>query len=276
MSTAESTVDFTLGPLDRATPLFIAGRRGMVDTALHRTFAAAGFTELMTGDVDLHDRQATFDFFGSYRPSVVLLVADPHDAMSAQAGRLEDNVLAAAVHTGVPRLLALGTTVHQRIRDVRQRYGLAWICAQPTGVHGPAAPTGDVLSALIARYEYGQAGAEPVVTHPGSGGTRLELLHVDDLADACLHLLERFDGPELVNVGPGAAHTVGDIADVVATAIGYSGETRWGTDEPDGPQGAPADTSTLRASGWRPSLSMIQGIVATVAWYQSQRASLRQ
>jgi GDP-L-fucose synthase len=277
----ESTVDFIPGPLDRGVPLFIAGHGGMVDAALHRHLSANRFTDLLAGPaehVNLEDRQATFDFFGRYRPAHVVLVASQVPS-AADFGELETNVLAAATHTGVHRLLFVGASGHARIAEARRRYGLHWISARTTGWHGPVldptAPRSDVLSALIERYVHGHANAEPVVTNPGSADNRLELLHVDDLADACLHLLEHFDGPRVVNIGSGTDHTVGDVADVVATAVGYSGETRWDASKPAVQARPPLDVGTLWASGWRPGFSMIQGIVETVSWYQSGGTTLR-
>ena len=76
-------------------------------------------------------------------------------------------------------------------------------------------------------------------------------------------------------MGTGTDHTIADIADVVATAIGYFGETYWDTTKPDGTPRKLLDVSTLRDSGWRPSISLIQGIVETVSWYRSNQASLR-
>ena len=324
--TAMETVDFTPGPIDRAAPVFVAGHRGMVGSAIHRKLEAEGFTHLLVrprSALDLTDRRAVFEFFGAARPEVVVLAAARVGGILANSTRPVDfisenlqiqvNVLDAALHTGVRRLLFLGSSCIYpkfapqpitedalltgtleptndayaiakiagilQVQAVRRQYGLAWISAMPTNLYGPgdnfSPMSSHVLPALIRRYDEAQSSGSPSVTNWGSGNPQRELLHVDDLAGACLHLLEHFDGPQQVNVGTGTDHTIADIADVIATAIGYFGETYWDTTKPDGTPRKLLDVSTLRDSGWRPSISLIQGIVETVSWYRSNQASLR-
>lgn len=320
------TVDFTPGLLDRAGPVFVAGHRGMVGSAIHRRLESEGFTNLLVrprSELDLTNRTAAFDFFEAHRPEVVVLAAARVGGILANSTRPVDfisenlqiqvNVLDAALHTGVRRLLFLGSSCIYpkfapqpitedslltglleptndayaiakiagilQVQAVRRQYGLPWISAMPTNLYGPGdnfSPTSShVLPALIRRYDEAQASGDPVVTNWGSGNPLRELLHVDDLADACLHLLEHFDGPTQVNVGTGVDHTIADIADVVATAIGYTGETHWDTTKPDGTPRKLLDISTLRNSGWTPSISLIQGIVDTVSWYRTNQATVR-
>jgi GDP-L-fucose synthase len=302
LTTREAAVDFTPGPLDRAAPVFVAGHRSMVGSAIHRKLQAEGFSELLVHPrdaLDLTDRAGTFEFFGKYRPQVVVLAAARVGGILANSTRPVDfisedlqiqvNVLDAALHTGVNRLLLLGSSCMYpkfaklagilQVQAVRRQYGLPWISAMPTNLHGPgdnfSPMTSHLLPALIRRYDEAHAQGDPVVINWGSGHPRRDLLHVDDLADACLHLLDRFNGPQPVNVGSGEDHTIADIADIVATAIGYSGETRWDTRKPDGTPRRLLDVSTLRRSGWRPNYSLIGGIVETVSWYRSNLPSLR-
>ena len=108
------------------------------------------------------------------------------------------------------------------------------------------------MPALIRRYEEARASGAPQVTNWGTGTPRRELLHVDDLAGACLYLLEHFDGPNHVNVGTGIDHTVSEIAEMVAKAVGYMGETRWDRTKPDGTPRKLLDVSVLREGGWMP------------------------
>lgn len=324
--TAVETVDFTPGALDRATPVFVAGHRGMVGSAIHRKLEADGFTHLLVRprrELDLTDRRAVFEFFGATRPEVVVLAAARVGGILANSTRPVDfisenlqiqvNVLDAALHTGVRRLLFLGSScIYPKfasqpiseaalltgtleptndayaiakiagilhVQAVRRQYGLPWISAMPTNLYGPgdnfAPMSSHVVPALIRRYDEAHSQGAPYVTNWGSGNPLREMLHVDDLADACLHLLEHFDGAQQVNVGTGQDYTIADIADIVATAIGYSGETLWDTTKPDGTPRKLLDLRTLRDSGWRPSISLIQGIVDTVSWYRSNLATLR-
>jgi GDP-L-fucose synthase len=268
--------DYTPGPLDRTASVFIATNSCMVGTAIHRRFQAAGFSELMArsgAGLDLSDRQAAFEFFGYYRPEVVVLAAEsPGDTSAA-------NVLDAALHTGVNRLLSIGSSGLERVEAVRRRYELPWIAATTTDLHGPGEDfsmlSSHILPALIRRYDEAHVRGDPTVVNSGSGHPRADLLHVDDLADACLHLLERFDDPQPAHIGSGVPHTIADIADVVATAIGYSGETRWDIRKPDEVPRKLLDISAVLGTGWRPNYSLIGGIVDTVSWYRSTMPSLR-
>jgi GDP-L-fucose synthase len=131
------------------------------------------------------------------------------------------------------------------------------------------------VPALIRRYEEARASGAPQVTNWGTGTPRRELLHVDDLAGACLYLLEHFDGPNHVNVGTGIDHTIREIADMVAKAVGYSGEIRWDPTKPDGTPRKLLDVSVLREAGWLPGIALRDGIEATVAWYRANAGAAR-
>ncbi|MDF3284082.1 GDP-L-fucose synthase [Gordonia sp. N1V] len=227
--------------------------------------------------------------------------------------QVQTSVLDAAVAQRTPRLLFLGSSciypkfAEQPIREdalltgaleptndayaiakiagilhiqaARREYGLPWISAMPTNLYGPGdnfSPTGShVLPALIRRYEDARLAGTPSVTNWGSGTPRREFLHVDDMASACLHLLDHFDGPQQVNVGTGVDHTLREIAGFVADAVGYTGETEWDTSKPDGTPRKLLDVSTLRASGWSPQIELADGIADTVQWYRDNITSLR-
>jgi len=113
------------------------------------------------------------------------------------------------------------------------------------------------------------------VTNWGTGTPRRELLHVDDLAGACLHLLENYDGLDQVNVGTGVDHTIAEIAAMVADAVGYRGRTSWDPTKPDGTPRKLLDVSLLRGAGWRPRIALREGIGSTVAWYRANAATAR-
>lgn len=301
----------SVGPLDRAARVYIAGHRGLVGSALLRTFAGAGFTNLLVrsrAELDLTDRAATFDFVLESRPQVVIDAAArvggilandtyPADFLSENL-QIQVNLLDAAVAARVPRLLFLGSScIYPKlapqpipesalltgpleptndayaiakiagilaVQAVRRQHGLPWISAMPTNLYGPGdnfSPSGShLLPALIRRYDEAKASGAPNVTNWGTGTPRRELLHVDDLASACLYLLEHFDGPTHVNVGTGIDHTIGEIAEMVASAVGYSGETRWDPSKPDGTPRKLLDVSVLREAGWRPSIALRDGI----------------
>lgn len=316
----------SVGVIDRAAPVYIAGHRGLVGSALLRKFQAEGFTNLLLlsrAELDLRDRDATFAFILESKPQVVvdaaakvggILANDTYPAeFLSENLRIQVNLLDAAAEARVPRLLFLGSSCIYpkyspqpikesslltgpleptndayaiakiagilQVQAVRRQYGLPWISAMPTNLYGPgdnfSASDSHLLPALIRRYDEAQAARAPEVTNWGTGTPRRELLHVDDLATACLYLLEHFDGPNQVNVGTGVDHTIREIAEMVAEAVGYNGETSWDTTKPDGTPRKLLDISVLREAGWEPEISLRDGIEATVAWYRANISALR-
>ncbi|MDV8077551.1 GDP-L-fucose synthase [Rhodococcus sp. IEGM 1370] len=166
-----------------------------------------------------------------------------------------------------------------QIQSVRKQYGLPWISAMPTNLYGPGdnfSPKGShVLPALIRRYDEARRDRIEKVTNWGSGSPRREFLHVDDMAAACIHLLEHYDGPDQVNVGTGEDATIKEIAGIVASAVGFEGETEWDTTKPDGTPQKLLDVSKLRNAGWKPQIDLSTGIRSTIEWYQSHSRVLR-
>lgn len=227
--------------------------------------------------------------------------------------RIQVNVMDAALETGVERLLFLGSsciypkyapqpipedallTGHleptndayaiakitgiMQVQAVRRQYGLPWISAMPTNLYGPNdnfSPLGShVLPALIRRYDEAAASGAESVTNWGTGTPRREFLHADDLADALLHLLEHYDGPQHVNVGTGVDATIRDIADAVAKATGYRGRTEWDASKPDGTPQKLLDVSRLTATGWTARIGLSEGLRRTVEWYRADARSVR-
>lgn len=166
-----------------------------------------------------------------------------------------------------------------QIQSVRKQYGLPWISAMPTNLYGPGdnfSPKGShVLPALIRRYDEARRDGLDKVTNWGSGSPRREFLHVDDMAAACIHLLEYYDGPDQVNVGTGEDATIKEIAGIVAAAVGFEGETEWDITKPDGTPQKLLDVTKLRNAGWTPRIDLKAGIATTVDWYRNHIDYLR-
>lgn len=166
-----------------------------------------------------------------------------------------------------------------QVQAVRRQYGLPWISAMPTNLYGPGdnfSPEGShVLPALIRRYDEAVRDGVGTVTNWGTGSPRREFLHVDDMAAACLHLLEHYDGPEQVNVGTGSDVTIKELAEIVANAVGYEGTMEWDTTKPDGTPQKLLDVSKLAAAGWTAGIGLEDGVRNTVEWYRTHQTSLR-
>ena len=165
------------------------------------------------------------------------------------------------------------------VQAVRRQYGLPWISVMPTNLYGPGdnfSPRGShVLPALVRRYDEAVRTGADRVTNWGTGSPRRELLHSDDMADACLHLLEHYDGPTHVNVGTGTDATIEEIARTIADVVGYQGETVWDTSKPDGTPQKLLDVSRLAATGWRSRIGLRDGLEQVVAWYREHAADVR-
>jgi len=107
----------------------------------------------------------------------------------------------------------------------------------------------------------------------GERGLRREFLHVDDLADACLMLIDTYDSPETINVGWGDDLPIKDLAETVAAVVGFEGEIQWDTSKPDGMPRKLLDTSRINALGWHPTIKLRDGVASTYEWYVDQNES---
>jgi len=163
------------------------------------------------------------------------------------------------------------------VQAYRREYGRHWISAMPTNLYGPGdnfdLATSHVLPALIRRFEQARAGALPTVTLWGTGTPRREFLHVDDLAEACLHLLEHYDEPDPINVGVGEDLPIAELAALVADITGFRGQIAWDASMPDGTPRKLLDVSRIKALGWSPRIGLRDGITSTVAWYRANAAT---
>ncbi|MFF0340498.1 GDP-L-fucose synthase family protein [Kribbella sp. NPDC004875] len=309
--------------MDLHAPVYVAGHRGLVGSAIWRRLDTAGYTHLIgasSAELDLRDRDATFAFLREHRPVAVIDAAarvggilanrdHPTEFLSDNL-RIQVNLMDACLEVRTPRLLFLGSSciypkyAEQPIREsslltgeleptndayaiakiagimqvqaVRRQYGLRWISAMPTNLYGPNdnfdPVTSHVLPAMIRRFHEAKLAGAPEVVLWGSGTPRREFLHVDDLAAACLHLLEHYDAPEPINVGVGADVTIQELAELVARTVGYTGALSNDLSKPDGTPRKLLDVSRLQSLGWKPSISLEDGVAATYAWYQEHVA----
>jgi GDP-L-fucose synthase len=161
------------------------------------------------------------------------------------------------------------------VQALRREHGCSFISAMPTNLYGRGdnydLATSHVLPAMIRRFDEATVSEQPAVTLWGSGTPRREFLHVDDLARACLLLLERYDDPMPVNVGVGTDLSIRELAELVASVVGYDGAIEWDTSKPDGTPRKLLDVSRLRSLGWEPSIALPDGVAATLRDYRSMR-----
>lgn len=227
--------------------------------------------------------------------------------------RIQSNLLDSAVATGVRRLLFLGSSciypkfADQPIREealltgplestnqgyaiakiagitqiaaIRAQHGLPYISVMPTNIYGPGdnfhAQDSHVLPAMIRRFHEAARDGISSVTCWGSGLPRREFLHVDDLADACLFLLDRYDGDLAINVGTGEDVSIKELADAVAKVVGYHGAICWNTTVPDGTPRKLLDVRRINDLGWEAKIPLIEGIEATYRWFCDSQGDYR-
>ncbi|KDQ70176.1 GDP-L-fucose synthase [Streptomyces sp. NTK 937] len=153
----------------------------------------------------------------------------------------------------------------------RRQYGASFISAMPTNLYGPGdnfdLETSHVLPALIRRFHEAARDRAPEVTLWGSGSPRREFLHVDDLARACVLLLEAYDDAEPVNIGCGEDLTIRELAETVREVTAYQGQIAWDTSKPDGTPRKLLDVTRLTALGFRPRIPLREGVARTYAWW---------
>ena len=161
----------------------------------------------------------------------------------------------------------------------RREFGFNAISLMPTNLYGPGdnfdLQNAHVLPSLIRRFHEAKARGDDSVTVWGTGSPRREFLHVDDLADAILFLLQTYDGESLVNIGWGEDVTIRELAELVASVVGFAGRLVFDPTKPDGTPRKLLDVSRLTSLGWRPQIALHQGIERTYAWFKAHSGETR-
>ena len=152
----------------------------------------------------------------------------------------------------------------------QKQFGDRFISAMPTNLYGPEDnfhPTqSHVIPGMMRRFHEARIGGESEVTVWGTGTPRREFLHVDDLADAVLLLLERYEEPATINVGTGKDITIRELATMMKEVVGFEGEIRFDDSRPDGTPRKLLDTTRLHSLGWNPRVTLRAGLESTYAW----------
>ena len=311
-------------PLRHDARIFVAGHRGLVGSAIHGALSAQGYTCLLTRtrqQLDLLDAKAVKHFFAEERPEFIFLAAAKVGGILANSTYpadfirdnllIQSNVIDAAYHANVERLLFLGSScIYPKFApqpmaesslltgeleptnrpyalakiagiemcwSYNRQYGTRYLAAMPTNLYGPNdnfdLANSHVLPALIRKAaEAKNIGASEIVVW-GTGTPRRELLHSQDLAEACVFLMEldeqRYGSllnqyePPLINIGTGEDVTIRELAELAAKVVGYQGKLIFDSSKPDGTPRKLMDVSRLHALGWRHTIALEQGIEMT-------------
>jgi GDP-L-fucose synthase len=154
-----------------------------------------------------------------------------------------------------------------------RQYGFQTISVMPTNLYGPNdnfdLESSHVLPAMIRKFDDAKAANVPSVTLWGTGSPKREFLHVDDMASACVHLMETYSDPSIVNIGTGVDVSIKELAEIVKEVVGYQGEIIWDTSKPDGTPRKLLDVSKLHSLGWKHSIEIADGVRSTYEWYKN-------
>jgi GDP-L-fucose synthase len=155
----------------------------------------------------------------------------------------------------------------------RRQYGSNFISIMPTNLYGPndnfSPERSHVLPALMRRFHEAKEEGAPEVVVWGSGSAKREFMHADDLARACVFLMETYDDPSIINIGTGEDATIKELADMVRSVVGYSGEIVWDTSKPNGTPQKLLDVSKIHALGWKHTIPLEQGLASTYVWFKN-------
>jgi len=226
---------------------------------------------------------------------------------------MEANIVHAAWQNGVKKMLALGSTciypkmAPQPLKEeylltgpleptnewyavakiagiklcqaYRKQYGCSFIAAMPTNLYGPGdnfdLEKSHVLPALVRKFHDAKMNNQPTVVLWGTGGALREFLHVDDMADASLFLLQHYDDGDIVNIGVGQDISIADLAGIVQEVVGYAGCIDYDSSKPDGTPRKLVDVSKISRLGWRAKIDLRSGIEQTYQWFLDNQAALR-
>lgn len=307
-------------------PVFVAGHRGLVGSAILRGLEAGRLGPILTAtrdQLDLRDQTAVNNWFRANRPHYVYLVAGTVGGIMANSTRpaefIYDNMMihATVVHAahlyGVKKLLYLGSScIYPRdapqpmaedalltgpleptnesyaiakiagiklCQAYRRQYGCNFISAMPTNLYGPNdnfdPVSAHVLPAMIRKFHDARLAGRRQVTFWGTGRPKRELLYVDDLAAACVFLMQHYEDEAHINIGTGVDQSIRDLAEMVRGVVHPEAELLFDPSKPDGSPRKLLDVSRLHALGWRHRVDLEEGIDRTYRWFVEHQDAAR-
>ena len=297
--------------------ILVAGGSGLVGSAIVRELKRLNqdVIGISSKDVDLLDRNNTFEFIKDLKPTAIIDSAAtvggiggnnsyPVEFLS-QNLQIQSNLMDAAHAAKVSKFVFLGSScIYPRdcaqpikeeylltgeleqtnsayavakiagielIKSYRKEYGYKWISVMPTNMYGPNdnfdLENGHVLPVLIRKFIEAKLSASVQVTLWGSGSPLREFLHVDDFAKAVVLCMDKYDDTQQINIGSGHEVSIVDLASKISRAVGFNVEIFWDSSKPEGTPRKILDSSKITKLGWKPLISLDQGIESTVKWY---------
>jgi len=321
--------------MNKTSKIYVAGHRGLVGSAIVKSLAAKGYTNIIGkthGELDLTCQKDVQEFFEKEKPEYVFLAAAKVGGIVANNTyradfiyenlAVQNNVIYQSYVHGVRKLLFLGSTciyptnapqpmneeslltseleytnepyAIAKIAGIKMcesynlQYGTNFISVMPTNLYGPNdnfdLETSHVLPALIRKIHEAKVNQEKEVEIWGSGKPRREFLYSEDMADACVFLMENVDFKDLIgdkkeirnthiNIGTGEDISIKELAELIQKIVGYEGKLVYNTDKPDGTMLKRTDPSKLNALGWKHKVRLEEGIQTVYGWFLKQECS---
>jgi len=297
--------------------ILVAGATGLAGSAIIRELTRLNkeVIGISSKDLNLLDRDATFNFFDRMKPDVVIDAAAKVGGIGANNAfpveflsnniQIQTNLMDASHSVGVDRFIFLGSNCIypkncpqpikeeyiltglleptnsayaiaklagiELIKSYRKEYGHRWISVMPVNLYGPNdnfdLESSHVFPALIRKFVDAVQNEDEVVTIWGTGNPLREFLHADDLAKAIVVCLAKYDSDQQINIGTGIDIAIRDLAHKIAKITGFQGELSWDFSREDGTPQKILDIQKITNLGWKPSISLDQGIKLTVEWY---------
>jgi GDP-L-fucose synthase len=297
--------------------ILVAGATGLAGSAIYSELIQNGekVVGISSKDVNLLDRESTFEYLQKLQPKVVIDAAAKAGGISANNRfpveflsdniQIQTNLMDASHNSGVEKFVFLGAScVYPKncpqpikeeyiltgpleptssayamaklsglelIKSYRRQFGHKWISVIPTSLYGPNdnfdLESSHVFPALIRKFVDAKRSGAKSITLWGSGKSRREFLYVNDLAKAVVVCLEKYDSDKQINIGTGLDLTIADLSDKIAKFVGFNGEINWNPSIGDGTPQKKLDIKGISDLGWKPSISLDEGISLTVKWY---------
>ena len=300
------------------TKVFIAGKTGMVGSALVRLYDSKNDFQVVAptrSELDLTNRDSVFSFIAEANPDLIIDAAArvggivennsfPVDFLSTNL-QIQSNLMDAAAAKRVKKFIFLGSScIYPKlasqpmkedalltgaleetnsayavakiaglklIQAYRQQFDFKWNSAMPTNLYGPNDnfdfKSSHVIPGLIAKFHNAKESNAKSITLWGTGSALREFLHVDDLAQAVDFIYHNYDDDDFINIGSGQELSIKDLALMIQKLVGFKGEIIWDANYPDGTPRKLLDSSKISALGWKPKISLSEGVAATYQWY---------
>ena len=297
--------------------ILVAGATGLAGSAIVRELnrLKKEVIGISSKDLNLLDRNATFEYFQSLKPSIVIDAAakvggihanntHPVEFLSNNI-QIQTNLMDASHAVGVEQFVFLGSNCIypkncpqpikeeyiltgvleptnsayaiaklagiELIKSYRKEFGHRWFSVMPINLYGPSdnfdLESSHVFPALIRKFTNAVVNKSNIVTVWGSGRPRREFLHVDDLAKAIVLCLEKYDSDQHINIGTGSDITISELAKKISKISGFKGEIEWDSNREDGTPQKVLDIEKITKLGWKPTITLEQGIKSTIEWY---------